>query len=167
MTEDDYKYRKSYIFIPMIFFFILSFWMILDSFKTYKSVKNIAGIIVDKSLQESKNGVTYCFRVDNHSQYFGIFLGADDNARKEIKYYDSLLVIGQPINIYYDNNLITKSENLTRLIYRLDYNGKTIIETNQNGRRVVGLVSLGIAFMFLWMRYWLKRKYLRELENNI
>ncbi|MBP6935272.1 MAG: hypothetical protein KBB61_06885 [Paludibacteraceae bacterium] len=171
MTEEDYKYRKSYVFIPMIFFFILSFWMFYDSFKTVDSVENATGIIVDKGVKKERYKgnnyrFTFYFRINNKDQYFGIFLGSGDNAIKEGDYYDDLIKIGEPITVYYDNNLITKSENITRVIYRLDYNGKTIIETNQNGRRIVGLVSLGIGLMFLWMRFWLKRKYLREIENE-
>jgi len=171
MTEEDYKYRKSYIFIPMIFFFILSFWMIYDSFKTVDSVENATGIIVDKGVNKERYKgnnyrFTFYFRIDNKDQYFGVFLGSGDNAIKEGDYYNDLIKIGEPITVYYDNNLITKSENITRLIYRLDYKGETIIKTNQNGRRIVGLVSLGIALMFLWMRFWLKGKYLREIENK-
>jgi hypothetical protein len=171
MTEEDYKYRKSYIFFPMIFFFLLSFWMFYDSFKTLDSVENITGIIVDKGVrQERYKGnnyrYTFYFRVNNHDQIFGIFLGSGEKAIEEGEYYKDLIIIGEPITVYYDNNFITKSENITRLIYRLDYNGKTIIKTNQKGRRIVGLVSFGIAFMFLWMRIWLNKKYLRELKDS-
>lgn len=132
MTEEDYKYRKSYTLIPMIFCFVLSFWMIFDSYKTFNSVENTTGIIVDKGvLKEKYKGnnykFTFYFRVDNKDQYFGIFLGSSDKAIKEGDYYNKLIKIGEPITVYYDNNLITKSENITRLIYRLDYNGKTII----------------------------------------
>ena len=153
----------------MIFFFILSFWMIYDSFKTIDSVESTTGTIVEKGVKKERHKgknyrFTFYFRVDNKDQYFGIFLGSGDNAIKKGDYYNDLFEIGEPITVYYDNNLITKSENLTRLIYRLDYKRKTIIETNQNGRRIVGLVSLGIALMFLWMRFWLNRKYLREIE---
>lgn len=162
MTEEDYKYRKSCIFIPMIFFFILSFWMIYDSFKTIDSVENATGIIVEKGVKKERYKgnnyrFTFYFRIDNKDQYFGIFLGSGDNAIKEGDYYNDLIKIGEPITVYYDNNLITKSENITRLIYRLDYNGKTIIKTNQNGRRILGLSSLGIGLIFLWMRFWLKK----------
>jgi hypothetical protein len=171
MNEEDYKYRKSYIFIPMIFFFLLSFWMIYDSFKTFASVENTTGIIVDKGVRKERYKVnnyrfTFYFRIHNKDQFFGIFLGSGDNAIKQGDYYNDLIKIGEPITVYYDNNLITKSENITRLIYRLVYNGKTIIETNQNGRRIVGLVSLGTALIFVWMRFWLKRKYLREIVNK-
>lgn len=171
MTEEDYKYRKSFIFIPTIFFFLLSFWMIYDSFKTVESVENATGIIVDKGVRKERyHGknyrFTFYFRIDNKDQYFGIFLGSGDNAIKEGDYYTDLLKIGDPIKVYYDNNFLTKSENVTRLIYRLDYNGNTIIKTNQNGRRIVGLVSFGIGLLFLWMRFWLKRKYSREIEKE-
>jgi len=172
MTEEDYKYRKSSILIPMIFFFILSFWMIYDSFKTIESIENTTGIIVEKGVRKERyNGnnyrYTFYFRIDKKEQYFGIFLGSGDNAINEGNHYNDLIKIGDPIKVYYDNNMITRSENITRLIYRLDYNGKTIIETNQKGRRIVGLVSLVIALIFLWLRFWLKRKYLKEIENKL
>lgn len=171
MTFEDYKYRQSSIIIPMVFCFLLSIWMIYDSFKTVDSVENATGIIVEKGVKKERYKVnnyrfTFYFRINNKDQYFGIFLGSGANAINEGDYYNDLIKIGEPITVYYDNNLITKSENITRLIYRLDYNGKTITETNQNGRRIVGLVSLGIGLIFLWMRFWLKRKYLREIVNE-
>jgi hypothetical protein len=169
MTEEDYKYRKSFIFIPMMFFFLLSIWMMYDSFKTIDSVERATGIIIEKGVKKEKYKgnnyrFTFYFRIDNQDQYFGIFLGSGNEAIKEGNHYNELIKLDEPITVYYDNNLITEDENITRLIYRLDYKGKTIIETNQNGRRIVGLVSLGIGLMFLWMRFWLKRKYLKEIE---
>jgi hypothetical protein len=145
--------------------------MFYDSFKTVNSVENTSGIIVDKGVrkeQYKRNNYrfTFYFRVNNKDQYFGIFLGSGPNAIKEGDYYNNLIELGDSIKVYYVNNFITKSENITRLIYQLDYKGKTIMETNQNGRRIAGFISLGIGFIFFWLRIWLKRKYLREIENN-
>lgn len=170
MTKEDYAYRRSAVIIPMIFCFLLSIWFFYNSFKTLNSVGNTTGIIVEKGIAKEKyhgNNIRYTFylRVDSKNQYFGIFLGSGDNAIKEGKYYTDLFEYGQPVTIYYDNNIITTSENITRLIYRLDYKGETIIETNQTGRRIAGLISLTIALSFLWMRHFIKKKYIRQLAE--
>lgn len=169
MTEEDFKYRKSQLYIPMYFLFLLGIWFIYNSFKTDNSLEKTTGIIIDKGVGKEQYKVnnfryTFYFRTDNNKQYFGIFLGSGDNAIKKGEYYNNLLEIGQAITVYYDNNLITKSENITRLIHRLDYKGKTIIKTNQKGKLLAGLISISIGFLFIGILKWLKRKYHRELE---
>ena len=169
MTEQDYKYRKSQLYIPMFFMFLLGIWFIYNSFKTEKSVENITGIIIDKGVRkEQYKGnnfrYTFYFRVDNNKEFFGIFLGSGDNSIKEGDYYNNIIEIGQPITVYYDNNIITNSENITRLIYRLDYKGKTIIKTNQNKRFLAGLISISIGLLLVGILQWINRKHLNKLE---
>lgn len=145
----------------MVFCILFSAWMLYDSTKTIDSVEYISGYIVEKGISSTthRGNLTYCIRLNNNNQYFGIPLGAGKDASEMGEKYNRLFEIGSPIEVYYDNNLITKFENISRLIYRIDYKGETIVEANQNGRRIVGFVSLGIGLLFIGMRLWLKRKY--------
>ena len=165
MDIEDYKFRRSALF-PVLYLMIgLSIWFFYNSIQSYKTVSHVTGLILNKGIQKEKHrgNYTFYFLVDKSKQYFGIFLGAGNKAIKDGEYYNKLLKIGEPVTVYYDNNPITRFENLTRLIYRLDYKGKTIIEANRKGQLIAGLITSGIALFFILGLYWLKKKYNREL----
>ena len=171
MTEDDYKYRKSYVYPVMIGALILGLWLIYDSSKTYESVDKASGIIVDKGIKKEYyrgNNVryTFYFQLEKIDQVFGLFLGSGTNAIEKGQKYSNQLKLNQQITIYYDNNLITESEKITWLIYRIENNGKIIIDSDQHWRRIIGFISVGISLIFAWLLHWLKKKYNRELDNE-
>ena len=171
MTEQEYKDRRWPIFPLLILSFILGTWWTYNSFRQYDSFDFATGIVIDKGVRKEIRKVnneqyTFYFKLNSTNQVFGIFLGSGENALKRGEYYDELIKLNQQISIYFDNNLIAKSENITRLIYRLEYNGKVILESDQKGRRKAGLIAYSIMLIFLLLLYWLKRKYKRELEKK-
>jgi hypothetical protein len=171
MTEEDYKYRKSYTLIPTIFFLLLGVWLIYDSSKTIESVEKLTGIVTDKNVvKERYKGnnyrYTFAFKTDQTDQSLGIFLGSGEKAIEKGNEYYSLFQIGQPINVYYDNNLLTEAEGITRFIYKIEYQGETILVINQSPRKIIGFVSLAVGIVFILLRIWLTRKYERELNEK-
>jgi hypothetical protein len=171
MTEDDYKYRKSYTLIPTVFFFLLGVWLIYDSSKTIESVEKMTGTITYKNvIKERYKGnnyrYTFAFKTDQSDQFLGIFLGSGVKAIEKGKEYSSSFEIGQPITVYYDNNLLTKAQGITRFIYKIEYQGETRLVRNQSPRRIIGIVSLAVGTIFILLRIWLTRKYERELNEK-
>ncbi len=171
MTEEDYKYRKSYTLIPTIFFLLLGVWLIYDSSKTIESVEKLTGSITDKKvIKERYKGnnyrYTFAFKTDHSDQILGIFLGSGENAIEKGKEYSALFEIGQPIIVHYDNNLITESEGITRFIYKIEYHGETMLVRNQSPRKNIGIVFLAVGIVFILLRIWLTRKYERELNKK-
>ncbi len=146
---------------------LFSFLFIFDSFKTIKNLEKREGILIEKAvLKERFKGnnyrYTFEFKLDNYNQGIGIFLGSGDEAINDGKYYQNLLQIGQPIVVYLDNNFITENEGISRLIYRLDYNGKTILRKNNRNLLKIGLVGLSFNFIFIGLLILLKRRYEKE-----
>ena len=171
MTEEDYKHRKSFLYPIVIGALILGLWLIYDGSKTYKSVDKATGVLVDKGIEKgyykgNRLRYTFYFQLKNNDQVFGLFLGSGPNAIKKGQEYDKQFKLNQQLIVYYDNNLITKSEKITRLIYRIESNDKIIIDADKSWRRIIGYISLGISLIFAWLLNWLKKKYNRELVSE-
>ncbi len=164
MTYKDYRYRRNICIIFIVIPVLCSLFFFQGSFKTINDVEHIKGIIAAKQIVKERwrgNNYRYAFvfKLDNLSQNLGIFLTSGKEAIKEGNYYDSLLQVGQPITVYYDNNFITKSEDLTSLLYKVEYHGQTIFERGTPRGWILGLIVLAPVPIFIFLLFWLKRKY--------
>lgn len=172
MTKSDYQFRRNYGLMALVAFAILTVLLFARSFKTLKDVEHATGIITDKELRQehrtaNEHRYTFAFKLDNVPQYLGIFLGSGDNAIKEGNYYDNLFQIGQQLTVYFDNNFVTKSENISRLILRIDYQGKTVYESTQRERLIPAFICLGFVFLFGGLLLWYRRKFNREQVSEL
>ncbi len=172
MSERDYKNRRNIILSLIIFSIICSLPFFNWRKKTIDKLGHFTGIIKSKQIIEGKfrdkNSYTFIFTLDGLNQNLGIFLGASDAAIKEGNFYDSLFEINHPISVYYDNNVITKYENITRLIYKIDYNGQTIINRGAPRGWIISLFFLFPVPILIFFLFTLRRKFdKQQLSNKI
>jgi len=118
---------------------------------TYKEV-------VKEQYKGNNYRYTFVFKLDNTEQYLGIFLGSGDNAITEGEYWNRKFSIGDKLKVYYDNNILTEQENITRLIRQIEQNGEIVFRAGTKGKRVIGIVSIGVVLMFLLMLLWLTKR---------
>ncbi len=176
MKESDYVYRRGGLQILSVFMFLLGLFLINEGYKTPESVTHITGIIEMKTVtKEPDYGIkynhgptyTFVFKLNNLSEYLGIPLGTYKFAISGINYYNNLFQIGQPIEVYYDNNVFTKSKNLTCWIHKINYQGKTVYQVNEKKELIPGVVFLGMSFAAVGALFYLKRRFEREKYNLV
>jgi len=171
VTESDYKSRRGKGIILVLGLFFFAFYLINESYKTPDSVEYVTGIIEMKTVRKEHvwslrrpkpDQYTFIFKLTGLNEYLGIFLGSGNDAISEGNHYDKLFQVGQSIEVYYDNNFVTKSENLTRLIHKINYQGETVYRTNEKKKLIPGFICLVFGFLAIGLLIWLKRKYERE-----
>ncbi len=171
MTLEDYKFRRrigiAFIAILLFFSLILNNWRPIN----IDNLEKATGEIVSKQiLKENYKGnnyrYTFAFQLNNLDQILGIFLGSGDEAISNGDYYDNLIQIGQTITVYYDNNMITKFENITRLIYRIEIQNKIIFSRDKSRGWILSLILVIPVPFFILLLIWLKRKKDREKKNK-
>ncbi len=148
----------------VIFFSYLAFTMLQDSLKKIDDMAIKEGQLIYKEVvKEQYKGnnyrYTFVFRLNTMSQFLGIFLGSGESAIEEGKQWNDKFVTGDNLKVYYDNNFITESENITRLIWRIEKDNQVIYQTGTRGKRIIGIVCLGVDLIFIAMGLWIRKRY--------
>ena len=162
ITKSDFRYRITTLLIPVTMLTYLSVTMIWDSYKTIDDLSIGQGEVIYKEVIKRKVKTTsysFVFRLNSMEQFLGIFLGSGDNAIEEGKQWDKEVQIGDNLKVYYDNNFITESENITRLIRKIEKDDKVIYQTGTKGKRIIGFSFLGLDSILIVLCVWLKRRY--------
>jgi hypothetical protein len=160
MTRLKYEEIRTKGLILIIGFGLLGIFMTSSSIKDINDVESITGTIESCGVQEQTYKInnkryTYYFKLSNYGQFFGIFLGSGEKAIQEGKGYEKRIKKGDIAKVYFDNNLITKSENITRLLLRLEINDKVLFShkpfINWFG---VGLITISLIFtgLLIWAK---------------
>ena len=137
--------------------------MLSNSSKTLDELSIAYGTLTYKEVIKQQYKInnyryTFVFKLNNTQQYLGIFLGSGETAIEEGKYWNEKFNLGDNLRVHYDNNLITEHENITRLIRQIEQNGELVYRTGTKGKRVIGIVAIGVVLMFLLMLLWLTKR---------
>lgn len=164
ITKSDFRQRVIVISIPIILFTYLSFTMLRDSAKTIDDMAIAQGQLTYKEVVKEKYKgnnyrYTFVFRLNNMTQFLGIFLGSGESAIEEGELWNKKFAIGDNLKVYYDNNFITEHENITRLIRQIEKDNEIVYQTGTKGKRIIGLSSLGLDLLFIGMILWLRKRY--------
>jgi hypothetical protein len=171
ITKYDYEFRRNRVLVVIIGFAIISYILLNQGFKTIDDLTVAQGTVVSTEvIKERYKGnnyrYTFVFRLDNRNQFLGIFLGSGDNAIKEGASWDEKLEIGDKLEVYYDNNIITESENITRLIRKIEKDNKVIYQTGTKGKLIIGFCMLGIDLLFIGLLIWIRGRYKQSKERK-
>ncbi len=162
ITKSDFKFRIRVLLIPVIMLTYLSVTMIWNSYKTLDDLAVGQGKIIYKEVikrQVKGTRYSFVFRLNSMEQFLGIFLGSGESAIEEGKYWDNELQIGDNLKVYYDNNFMTEAENITRLIRKIEKNGKVIYQAGTRGKRIIGFSFLGLDMILIGIGIWVKKRY--------
>jgi hypothetical protein len=164
ITKYDYEFRRNRVLVVIIGFAIISYILLSQGFKTIDDLAVAQGTVVSTEVvKERYKGnnyrYTFVFRLDDMNQFLGIFLGSGDNAIKEGEIWNEKLKIGDTLKVYYDNNIITESENITRLIRKIEKENKVIYQTGTKGKLIIGFCMLGIDLLFIGLLIWIRGRY--------
>jgi hypothetical protein len=164
ITKFDYEFRRNRVLVVIIGSAIISYILLNQGFKTTDDLTVAEGAVVSTEvIKEQKKGnnyrYTFVFRLEGMSQFLGIFLGSGDNAIKEGTIWGEKLKIGDKLKVHYDNNFITESENITRLIRKIEKDDKVIYQTGTKGKLIIGFCILGINLLFIGLLIWIRKRY--------
>lgn len=164
ITKNDYEFRRNRVLVVIIGFAIISYILLSQSFKTIVDLSVSHGTVAyTEIIKERYKGnnyrYTFVFKLDGMSQFLGIFLGSGDNAIKEGTSWDKTVKVGDNLKVYYDNNIITESENITRLIRKIEKDDKVIYQTGTKGKMIIGFCILGIDLLFIGLLIWIRGRY--------
>ena len=173
MKKNDYEFRKTIAIAYILGSLALSSIFLFNTKRNINDVNKSIGQITSKQVVKEKYKgnnyrYTFVFTISSLEQKLGIFLGSGKDAIKKGQYYIDLFSLGDQITVYYENNFITRKENLTRLIRKIEYRGDTILERDMSRGWIFGIVLLIPIPIFLFLLIWLKRKYKKDdiLHSN-
>lgn len=172
MTRLKYEDIRTRSLIIILGFGLLGIYMTISSFKSIEDVESVTGTIescgiLEQNLKLRNNKYTFYFELDNHDQTFGVFLGSGDNAIKEGREYQRIIKKGDRAEVHFDNNFITEQENITRLLLRLEINGRVLFAhrpfTNWAG---IGLIMVSLIFsgLLIWAK--IKREQFKKYGTH-
>jgi hypothetical protein len=164
ITKYDYEFRRNRVLVVIIGFAFISYILLSQSFKTLDDLAVAQGRVVSTEvIKEQYKGnnyrYTFVFRLDGMNQLFGLFLGSGDNAIADGESWENELRTGDNLKVYYDNNLITESENITRLIRRIEKDDEVIYQTGTKGKMIIGFCILGVDLLFIGLLIWIRKRY--------
>ena|SRR5688572_4708703 len=164
ITKNDYVFRRNSVLVVIIGFAVISYVLLSQSFNTIDDLTVAKGKLISrKVIKEQYKGnnyrYTFVFKLDGMKQFLGIFLGSGDNAIREGRTWENKLNIGDNLKVYYDNNFITESENITRLIRKIEKDNEVIYQTGTKGKMIIGFCVLGIDLLFIGLLIWIRERY--------
>ena len=164
ITKYDYEFRRNRVLVVIIGFAFISYILLSQSFKTIDELSVAQGTVISSDVVKERHRgnnyrYTFVFRLDGMNQLLGIFLGSGDNAIREGNSWKNELNIGDKLKVYYDNNLLTESENITRLIRRIEKDDKVIYQTGTKGKMIIGFCILGVDLLFIGLLIWIRKRY--------
>ena len=165
ITKSEYKYRITILLLPVFMLTYLSASMLWNSFQRLDEMELGRGEVIYKEISKEKlkgTSYTFVFRLNSMDQFLGIFLGSGNSGMEEGKYWDREIQIGDSLVIYYDNNFITETENITRLIRKIEKGSKIIYEERVEGQRMIGLFLLELDIFLIGMIIWIKKRYYKS-----
>jgi hypothetical protein len=172
MTRLKYENIRTRSLIIIIGFGLLGIYMTISSFKSIEDVESVSGTIetcgiLKQNLKLKNDKYTFYFKLENYDQMFGVFLGSGDNAIKEGREYQKVIKKGDRAEVHFDNNLITEQENITRLLLRLEINGRVLFAhrpfTNWAG---IGLMMVSLIFSGLLVWAKIKREQFKKYGTH-
>jgi len=157
---------KHPIFLKAIsslaFCFVLSGFLLVRANKSKKDFNLVSGVVeyIGKSspLYPNKNPDKYRFlKIDAYNKPFELFIGKATGDFKPTLEKLSLLLPGDSIDVYYDENFSTRKEPVNRLAYFID-RGKETIFIKGNWEQYLAFFLIGLsAVILVWVAI-LKRK---------
>lgn len=145
----------------LLFCFAIGIFLITRANKPKADFQKITGKItylLNKLPNEEvrKNGKERYLQIENSERIFNIFVGKDwGDFKPEFEIIDSLKV-GDNIDLYFDDNLKTESNQINSLTQYIDHNGKAFFIKGKMdetfGKFFIGISMLGILILFLLKR---------------
>jgi hypothetical protein len=104
-----------------------------------------------------RDGKERYLQIENSDRVFNIFVGKDwSDFKPKFEIIDSLKV-GDNIDLYFDDNSITESNQINNLTQYIDSNGKVFFIKGKMdetfGKFIIGISALSILILYLLKRY--------------
>jgi len=148
---EGYKLSKWMLIALIGMFLIISLVLIIDSFKTRNDFKVITGQVTKVGNTKIKKfhatSFVYYFGLSTHKQLFGI--GTNNKGIPILDTSFTSLEIGDKIQVTYEDNWVTKNEQINLLVHEIVLGEKilydNIARTYWNSRMKTGLICLIIG----------------------
>ncbi|RYF85688.1 MAG: hypothetical protein EON98_05890 [Chitinophagaceae bacterium] len=142
--------------------FVLSGFLLIRANKHKQDFDHVEGVIeyIEKTspLYPNKNPDKYRFlKVDTYNKPFELFVGkASGDFKPKLERID-LLLPGDSVDIYYDENLTTAKEPVNRLVYFIDRNSEAIF-VKGSWEQYLAFFLIGLSLVILICVIVLKKK---------
>lgn len=147
--------------VGLLFCFAIGIFLIARANKPKADFQKLTGKItylLNKLPNEEvrKEGKERYLQLENSDRIFNIFVGRDwGDFKPKFEIIDSLK-IGDNIELYYDDNYTTESNQINNLTQYIDNNGKAFFIKGKMdetfGKFLMGISTLGILVLFLLKR---------------
>lgn len=163
MTKYKEQFRRGYpkVLLSVLVFSIFGTLILSRSKKSKDEFYHLNGTVVHLSsvhplgIKKAENPNTTYLVLEDYERVFSLFVGrANGDFSREVNRLESI-VLGDRIDLYYDDNYQTKNEITNKLVQYI-YKGADLLYLRSETDKYLAYLVLGAAGIFLFLGIYMK-----------